>query len=395
MNVCSPTLTTCVARPRSCKSRVRDFATSLFPRADPNQGRQDTGLGIGVGSDQRDATCWRGSHRQRIWKLEFGEGSGETDLRPDRQGIVVLGTPLGNPVFIHAHLERRWRNSARCWHGFFVGDLQSAWLILPHCAAARANYLLRVWSHSLSRARAHDEGIWSCLCTLLNISPFQDEIIRSCGNLPLVMGGLGLRSAARVSVSAYWASWADCLSMISARHPEVARSLVQQLQGHPETPFLSAAASSARVLIGAMGFDPPSWQSLPDEFEPWMERGGGNTRHYQRQFRKEVLFERMTPRDRALVQSQSGPGGSLALTTAPTSVLTKIPSHLFRVCAASVSHFRCPSMRASGRPIDPLPPPRRMCQDRGVGAAGIRARECCRSCVQGGRRTRHYERHGP
>ena len=149
--------------------------------------------------------------------------------------------------------------------------------------------------------------------------------------------------------------------MIFARHPEVALSFVQQLQGSPETPYLSAAASAARVLTGTMGFDPPSWQALcegarpevlePDEFEPGMERGGWQheaSSRLERQFREEVLFERMTPRDRALVRSQSGPGGSMALTTSPTCWSTKIP-HIcsgWCCCAASASPFLCPRMRA-------------------------------------------------
>ena len=49
----------------------------------------------------------------------------------------------------------------------------------------------------------------------------------------------------------------------------------------------------------------------------------------ERQHREEVLFERL--------RSQSGPGGSLALTTCPT---TKIPPHLFRVVL--LRHLRLP-----------------------------------------------------
>ena len=72
--------------------------------------------------------------------------------------------------------------------------------------------------------------------------------------------------------------------MMFGRLPEVAFRLVQQLEGHPESPFLAAAASSARVSSGTVGFDPPSWQALwegvrprmlePDEFERGIERGG-------------------------------------------------------------------------------------------------------------------------
>ena len=48
-------------------------------------------------------------------------------------------------------------------------------------------------------ARAHDEGVWTCMCALLNINTTQEEDIRSCANLPLVLGGVGLRSATQVS----------------------------------------------------------------------------------------------------------------------------------------------------------------------------------------------------
>ena len=69
-----------------------------------------------------------------------------------------------------------------------------------------------------------------------------------------------------------------------ARHLGVTSQIVQKLEGHPESPFLAAAASSARVLSGTMGFVPPSWPALcegvrprmlePEEFEPGIERGG-------------------------------------------------------------------------------------------------------------------------
>ena len=42
---------------------------------------------------------------------------------------------------------------------------------------------------------------------------------------------LGLRDASRTSEPAFWASWADCLSMIRKRHSEVALEMVRQLNG--------------------------------------------------------------------------------------------------------------------------------------------------------------------
>ena len=89
----------------------------------------------------------------------FGGGSGETDLLPSQQGIVVLGTPLGDPRF---HPSTSGEEGGTLLERIpMVTDLQSAWLILLHCASARANHLLRVLEPQsvAACARAHDEGV--------------------------------------------------------------------------------------------------------------------------------------------------------------------------------------------------------------------------------------------
>ena len=49
--------------------------------------------------------------------------------------------------------------------------------------------------------------------------------------------GVGLpRVKPRTSKPAYWASWADCLSMVQRRHPHVAAALVTELEGSPTSP---------------------------------------------------------------------------------------------------------------------------------------------------------------
>ena len=55
----------------------------------------------------------------------------------------------------------------------FVSDMQSAWLLLLHCASARANYQLRVVHPSAVEgfARTHDAGLWQCLSNILHIDP--------------------------------------------------------------------------------------------------------------------------------------------------------------------------------------------------------------------------------
>ena len=82
------------------------------------------------------------------------------------------------------------------------------------------------------------------------------------GTLPLSLGGLCLRSAIRTSPSALWASRADSLPMINARHPAVADTIIRELDGHPVTPCQRGASRSARDLLGVGEFEPPSWISL-------------------------------------------------------------------------------------------------------------------------------------
>ena len=229
-------------------------AELVLPRSNSRQVWNRSGIRP-AGCDALERFALTADPRARVWR-----GSGETNLPPSQQGIVVLGTHLGDPAFIQAHLDKKVAEQRTLLERIPVADLQCAWLILLHCASAKANCLLRVVEPQsvAAYARAHDDGIWACLCTLLHVHPSQNEDIRSGANLPLVLGGVGLRSATRTSVSAYWASWADCLPMMFARHPEVASRLVRQLEGHSDSPFLSAAASSARVLSGTMGFHPPS-----------------------------------------------------------------------------------------------------------------------------------------
>ena len=70
-----------------------------------------------------------------------GRGS---DIPSSQQGIKVLGTPLGHVDFIAQHLNVTEEQRCLLERIPMVQDVQSAWwLLLLHCAAARANYQLR------------------------------------------------------------------------------------------------------------------------------------------------------------------------------------------------------------------------------------------------------------
>ena len=75
----------------------------------------------------------------------------------------------------------------------------------------------------------HNNGLWQCLCTILPPAVRADPSAQALATLPLSMGGCGLRDALRTSKPAFWASWADCLSMLCERHPAIVDVVIDQL----------------------------------------------------------------------------------------------------------------------------------------------------------------------
>ena len=106
---------------------------------------------------------------------------------------------------------------------------------------------------------AHDEGILSTAKRLLGGIPDEcGEEAHALATLPMRMGGLGLRSAVRCALSAFWASWADSIQMIHQRTPDVAVAAVRRLGD--EGPFDE---------LERKGFWwQPSWAELRDGKRP-------------------------------------------------------------------------------------------------------------------------------
>ena len=71
-------------------------------------------------------------------------------------------------------------------------DLQASWLLLLHCAAARANFLLRVVEPGAAARRGFRELLVRHLA-----GGFSPDSTRDAATMPLVLGGIGLRSAVR------------------------------------------------------------------------------------------------------------------------------------------------------------------------------------------------------
>ena len=169
--------------------------------------------------------------RARVWR-----GS---DVPTEQQGIKVLGVPLGHDDFVRQHLSNVHEEHQRLLTRIpLLAVVQSAWLLLVHCAQARANFLIRavrpeaVEEFAMNHDRDVQEG--QSGPGLLGTDFEQCEGgMRDVATLPLELGGLGLRSAARTSQSAFWASWADAIPIVGARHPEVASLLSSSFGRQP------------------------------------------------------------------------------------------------------------------------------------------------------------------
>ena len=265
-----------------------------------------------------------------------------------QQGIKVHGCPFGHDDFIAAELQALGAKHQILLQAIpAVQDLQTAWLLLPHCAAGRANYFVRMLRPDVVQpfAESHDTNVWQCLCNILGIPEDGcSDVARISATLPLALGGLGLRSAQQTCVAAHWASWADTLPMIAARHPTVADIIRRSFESDPQSPSLAAARRAADELDGTSEFEVHRWGALqeglrPPLREPEHHKPGGTRAGWQheaasrvdRQFRTDVLLPQMSAQQRAMLRSQSGPVAGVLFSTAPPSLLTRMEPALFRV----------------------------------------------------------------
>ena len=99
-----------------------------------------------------------------------------------------------------------------------IPDVQSSWALLLHCAAARANYYIRVVPPELSDEFATSRGsaLWMCLSRVLDMPP--DARDRSA------------RDVASLAAGFWWHGTSKCC-------PNGGSSLLVQLGGRTEHDF--------------------------------------------------------------------------------------------------------------------------------------------------------------
>ena len=311
---------------------------------------------------REDATVWRG----------------DPELRPDQQGVKVLGTPIGQPEFVQEFLAKKSREHQTLFERIpLVEDLQSSWLLLLMCGATRANFWLRTVRPDLAESFAvrHDARVWQCVQHLLGVvdTPSASQTIAF---LPFWLGGLGLASAVRGRAAAHWASWAG-LRMVRKRHPSVAETMVLGLERDP-APSLRAVRVCQQTLIDA-GFEAPPWdvlsadslQETEADGEPSQPKRGWQqkaTRPVDEGFAAQFTSE-LGEVDQALTRSQHGPLASAPYTALPTSRHARIDSQSFRLLLCRRLRLPIPLCSRTcrcGCPLDILGHHRAACAEAGV-----------------------------
>ena len=323
---------------------------------------------------------------------------GDPGLPSHKQGVTILGTPLGRAEIVEGRLAEKIEE-----HGILfdritkVTDFQRTWLLLLFCAASTANYVLREVhpENSFQFAIHHDAGIRQCLENLLHISV--TDAVWAMASLPFGSGGLSLRNAERLRTTAHWSSWADTLTMFRERHPRVAVHILVSLSQGRGGFHLEAAHESRDRLLRA-GVAAPEWGAVdrgqrpgshPDEEFLRFSRTGWQSfasTEIEEVFFGTTVWPRLNPTDRALVRSQRGPMASIRFFTPPVSTASRFDPQSFRVllrrlwCQLPLCSATC----RCGQPLDSRGHHRGACATAGgFGSPRVSAGELCGTDLQG------------
>ena len=202
----------------------------------------------------------------------------------------------------------------------WVPDAQCAWQILLQCAGPRCHHLFRTVppTQSVAYAHGHDDGMWRALEGVLGRLPGnqrQIEVAHSLTSLPMRLGGLGLRSAARIAPAAYWASWADALEMLHHRLPVLTEQIMEQLAAERAGDGCMAQLCEATRVLDHAGFvGRPTWTELSDEKRPpppvssepdeWQYHASSFLEYH---FRETVIVAQPDAAEQTHLRSHAGP----------------------------------------------------------------------------------------
>ena len=146
-----------------------------------------------------DSTAWQGSSSVKE-KLAHG-------MLPESALPAQLGPDVWSPrgVKILTKIDHGWRTRGRCGRPCLGFLIHCAWQILLQCQSQMPPSQVARYAHG------HDQGMMANMEALFEGLPGDVEQKMLAQRIAIMrMGGLGLRSATRMSPAAYWASLGRC-----------------------------------------------------------------------------------------------------------------------------------------------------------------------------------------
>ena len=184
--------------------------------------------------------------------------------------------------------------------------VQVAALLLRLCGCGKITHLLRSNppARTEAAAKAFDKSLLQAYVDLAGLDPLSTDQEAQC-QLPLRLGGRGLRSQAAVAAAAWVASWAQCLSEV------VARAGLDELGDLELSPL-----PLAQTLREALASLPRSAIADEEELPSWKELAQEPCKKLQRVLSKRLVCKNAQPCS-ALWMPKAAPAFALAAARLP------------------------------------------------------------------------------
>ena len=284
----------------ACQQALREHACIELNRG-------ETRIWNAAGEEPAHISELRGHGEQPIW-------TGDSSLPRDRQGLLVLGTPLGTDDDVRGKEADGARPPP---HPHPRGPR-------PASCVATSALLRRPPSQLPPAERPARTHIANCLGSLVHSGDQLPAAAVQASQLALGFGGQGLRSA--------------------TRSPQIAANLLHALAApHASGSSAVAAVAQAADHLAAQGYRVPAWAwDAPEPRHPAQaddhDQPGHRLRGWQRYAARacdqrafETHLATLPPASRALLLSQAGPHAACCFTVRPTHEAVTIPSAEFRV----------------------------------------------------------------
>ena len=327
-------------------------------------------LHTGVETNKGKTECWSKVHSVApVDVLQLNQTDlppvWKSDMPSEFNGIEILGSPLGSLMYAERLATERLNEALKLTNSLqHLGSLQMRWLLLYYCAAPRMNHILRTTppNLALTYATRHDQLM---IETLAHSFQYQVDHLNEQTRLwqlqlPMRYGGCGIRSSARMSIAAYWGSWADTVALLRDRIPWFQQHFLHQLQyleSHQDENISHCLAnlSECRNILSREGYDSmPTWQNLLENNLPPtvdmedIERGEFTNgwqfcaSDVREKYIHHALLETSTVTGQFRLRSCSGKHSSKWMTCIPTE----------KGSTLNDTHFRFAFSRRVGLPTD-------------------------------------------